>query len=666
MGVPEDNSSHPILSITQSELLAALNIQSLDQWIAGPRSPLLIRDIDDLLTTREQAIESFLPHREQILTAAERILRHDIQGWGDISIQHGLAVDFNAAYGRSGKYGFHYWFWARPLLQAFLLTSDQRYLDEFAALFDAWHEQLPGIRGEIENLDVIFYELGLGLRTRIFLEFLQLSPYQPERLLKTLLASARWLYQHELAGYRPGNWQVMGCTGLAWIAALIPEFKESQAWMNVAIERLLEHVDRDLYADGCHWERVPSDYMLTVYKDLRNVALLSGRADLQSGADRMLEWYVKMLPGDGIIPAINDGRRAALPAGILNEGASRFLQARKTSVHLAASGFTILRDDRFYVLINHGPIAGGHTHHDALSFELHIDHLPIAIDSGIGPSYDDPLYESWYTTPAAHNMLEVAGAKLDRANAQGQDCIFAPSPYVDYFAAAHHGYLQSAGIGHRRHFLLFHNQFLLLIEEINAFKSAELIWHLHRPFPLETVQKPKKPNSRDATHPGFFRKTGMRCIPAIVNREFSDRFLTVIRADRDWLASISSAIASTTGIPNCGDYTSIHWQQFRRFISPARHYFAFLLTRKPDISFSKTSVGHWIITHANTEQHLVLSDPAASHESDDCSFHGQCAIWQTTDNQVKHWSVIASTFFRLGNQILHQSNSPVHSHGAVS
>ncbi|HEY1685339.1 MAG TPA: alginate lyase family protein [Tepidisphaeraceae bacterium] len=653
MGVPEDNSSHPIFSITQSGLLVALNIQSLDQWIAGPRPPLLIRDFDDLLTTREQAIESFQPHREQILTAAERILRHDIQGWGDISIQHGSVVNFNANYGRSGKYGFHYWFWARPLLQAFLLTSDQRYLDELAALFDAWYDQLPGIRGEIENLDVIFYELGLGLRTQIFLEFLQLSPYQPAHLLKTLLASARWLYQHELTGYRPGNWQVMGSAGLAWIAALIPEFKESQAWMNVAIARLLEHVDRDLYADGCHWERVPSDYMLTVYKDLRNVALLSGRADLQAGADRMLEWYVKMLPGDGIIPAINDGRRIPFPVSILQHlshtaqlnslgnlspspctqeegkggGSSSAFSVQRSvfgsnsSIHFPASGFTILRDNRFYVLINHGPIAGGHTHHDALSFELHIDHLPIAIDSGIGPSYDDPQYESWYTTPAAHNMLEVAGAKLDRPSAQGQDCIFAPSPYVDYFAAAHQGYFQSAGITHRRHFLLFHNQFLLLIEEINASKPTELIWHLHNPSPL-----------------------------------------SVLLGEPDWISSTSSAMASTANIPNYSNYASIPWQQFRRHVLPGHHRFAFLLTHESNSSLTRHSGDQWTITAGPTTHHILLSNPSDPSEAENDYFHGQCAIWQTTNNEVKHWSVVSSTFFCLNNKILHQTNSSRHAH----
>src|SRR5206468_12633649 len=144
-------------------------------------------------------------------------------------------VDFNAEYGRNGKYGFHYWSWARPLIVSFLLTNDQKYLAEFDALFNAWYEQRDRVHGGIPSLDVIWYELGLGNRSGPFLEYYCL-PYENrpvqthERMLKTLLGAARWLYREESGAYREGNWQIMGSFGMAFIGTILREFKDAPQW----------------------------------------------------------------------------------------------------------------------------------------------------------------------------------------------------------------------------------------------------------------------------------------------------------------------------------------------------------------------------------------------------------------------------------------------------
>ncbi|HWB52688.1 MAG TPA: heparinase II/III family protein, partial [Tepidisphaeraceae bacterium] len=427
MSIPSADFQKRIAQISDEDLLSALEFspKTLEAWAQqwpNRAARCLFRDADDLVTSRQLAAESFEPKRQEVLRSAERILQHDIQGWGDVSIQHGPTVDFNADYGESGKYGFHYWVWAKPLIQAFLLTEDQKYLAEFDALFNSWYEQRGCVKGAFD-FDVIYYELGLGVRNRTFLEYYCLpfaarSLQTHERMLKTLLGAGRWLFNEESGGYRGGNWQVMGCTGLASIAALLPEFRESAAWADVAIERLTEHLQKDLYADGCHSERVPSSYMLTVYKDIRNVAALTGRQDLNEPLDRMLHWFMQTLPPDEVLPGINDGSRQRMPKRLLAEGSKKFPDARKKSVCLRPSGFTVLRGDgtpnSIYMLVNHGPPFGGHTHKDALAFEMHAHGMPMAIDSGIGRTYDDPLHEPWYVTPAAHNMLEVVGAKLDR------------------------------------------------------------------------------------------------------------------------------------------------------------------------------------------------------------------------------------------------------------
>lgn len=582
-----------IAEISDEDLLAALEFspKTLEAWAQqwperGARG--LFRDVDDLVITRDLATDSFQPKKGKVLRAAERILRHDIQGWGDVSIQHGSAVDFNADYGQSGKYGFHYWVWAKPLIQAFLLTEDQKYLAEFDGLFNSWYEQRDQVKGAFD-FDVIHYELGLGIRNRTFLEYYCLpfaarSLQTHERMLKTLLGAGRWLFDEESRGYRGGNWQVMGCTGLANIASLVPEFRESAAWADVALERLTEHLQKDLYADGCHSERVPSSYMLTVYKDIRNVATLTERRDLDEPLDRMMRWFMQTLPPDNVLPGINDGSRQRMPNRLLKEGMRKFSSEREQSVCLPGSGFTVLRSDgsrnSIYMLINHGPPFGGHTHKDALAFEMHAHGMPMAIDSGIGRTYDDPLHEPWYVTPAAHNMLEVVGAKLDRDATEGRDLVFTQEPDLEYFAATHHGYEQSAGVVHRRHVLFIQRSYFLIVDQIHCALPADFIWHMHSPLRIQ-----QKENSFvAATNPG----------------------LTVLRDDLDWTAHHSTAMASVADIPGFDDYAKIDWLQFKRHLPAGSFTFAVLLYPGQDARLTRATDGNWLIDDSGGQTRLCL------------------------------------------------------------
>src|SRR5205823_2554089 len=160
---------------------------------------------------------------------------------------------------------------------------------------------------------------------------------------------------------------------------------------------------------------------------------------LRAPLERMLNFWLGILPPDGVVPAINDGSRSNMPPGVLQDGFDLFgrrdlLWAKKhvlgvetkgegiepvfKSVHFPVSGFTAMRSDWSkegkYLLINHGPWGSGHSHNDSLSFELNAFGTAMAIDSGLGVTYDEPAYLTWYRTSAAHNMITVDGEDLDR------------------------------------------------------------------------------------------------------------------------------------------------------------------------------------------------------------------------------------------------------------
>ncbi len=252
--------------ISDADLLAALDgVSDLRAWAIHwekARSRILFYDAEEFLSSPQEATRSFEPRRAEVLDKAVRVLAHDITGWGDVRIAHGPVVDFNADYGRAGLYGFNFWDWARPLVQAFFLTEDQKYLAEFDCLFNQWYEQRDNVMGRIEPLDAIWYELGLGRRSRIFLEYYALpnercSTVTHRRMLKTLLGAARWLCDEQKLGNRLGNWQIMGAYGLGLIGLAVPKFRESDDWVSLAVDRLAWHLEKDFYSDGCHWESLP-------------------------------------------------------------------------------------------------------------------------------------------------------------------------------------------------------------------------------------------------------------------------------------------------------------------------------------------------------------------------------------------------------------------------
>lgn len=454
---------------------------------------------------------------------AEPVMRHEIRGWGSVTHQHGELVDFNFDYGRAGKYGFHYWGWSVPLLTAYHATGDAKYLAEFDRLFNAWYEQRDAVRGANRNTDVVWYELGLGLRNRKFLHYytcpLADRPIEThERMLKTALGAARWLYELQRRGYRSGNWQIMGSYGLVDVAVRLREFREASQWLDVGVRRLVEHVQQDFYDDGCHSERAPTSYMVIAYRDPRNLMALLRAAGVENALvqqfgtrlENVLQWWMLATNPRGGLPALNDGSGRGLPVASLREGAALydrpdFLYVADrlasgatqdvgeppavTSVHLEPSGAAVLRSgwqpEDTYLFINYGTHGGGHTHRATLDFELFGCGAPLALDAGIGRTYDDPLHGPWYTTARAHNMLVVDDANADKRAARGRDVLWHSDARLDLFAATHDGYQKSHGLTHRRAVAFLKPDALVVFDSCTVQREGQVLsWYFHSPTDL--------------------------------------------------------------------------------------------------------------------------------------------------------------------------------------
>jgi hypothetical protein len=634
----------------------------------------LLIDTDMLKGYREirDYAKNHTAEKDSVISRASLIVRNIIRPWGDVVIDFGSRVDFNREVGQSGKYGFHYWFWSRPLITAYILTGDQKYLVKFDELFHQWYKQRNSISRSIPDFDVVYYELGLGVRNRIFLEY-YLLPFENrqwqthEEMLKDMLGAARWLYELERwEGYRSGNWQSHGCYMLAQIAMAFPEFRESPQWLNLALQLIEEHLKEDFFNDGGHSERSPRNYTQATYLTYRNMYyLLSAyhvREDLaQNIRQRMgntIDWWVTMVAPTGEIPAINDSHRGLFPTFILLDGADFFRKpyvygvlynlfglAPKTSPltfpgftsrNMPESGFTVMRTDwtrdALYMNINYGKWNGAHTHNDMLDFEIYAYGKALAVDAGIGLTYDDPLYIPWYKSSRAHNMVTVNDRDMKRETVQGENIMWSSSASLEYFAGEHRGYAP-AGVQARRQIIFVKPRYWVVLDDLKCEKGGDtLSWYFHTPTTLVKLGG----QFRSTTSPGI--------LIAPANEESNFR--------------TGTCMASSTSDLTPGKTEEIRWlaldqtsnagatSRFNVLLYPFRETSA-------SVTYTEISTHHSIVRDRGFSDDLYYSQRPI--DADGISTDATFLLVHHEQGQADHFNLVEGTYLSLAGKRIWES-----------
>jgi hypothetical protein len=604
--------------------------------------------------------------RDTIIARADSILQNTIRTWGNNIIAFGEEVDFNRNIGQSGKYGFHYWIWARPLLMASILTGDEKYLDKFDQLFNVWYQQRNSITGGFPTLDVVYYELGLGIRNRIFIEYYLLplprrSAQTQVRLLKTFLSAGRWLYQLEKwEGYRPGNWQVHGSYMLVHLALAFPEFRESAQWRQIAMQRMMEHLQEDFFPDGGHSERSPRNYTMATYLNYRNLAYLlaaygrepEAATHIRTSIGRTLEWWKSMLTPTGEVPAINDSHRGLFPERIMRD-AKRFLAGdsavhpQYTSRHMPESGFTVMRSDwsrdALYMTVNYGPPAGFHTHSDLLDFELYAYGTPLAVDAGLGLTYDDPLYLTWYKSSRAHNMVVVNDSDIAREGVRGENIQWGSTSALEYFAGEEDGY-RRFGIHHRRQIAFVKPSYWFILDDLHCSRSNDtLSWYFHSP----TVLLHSGSGFESRSSPGI------QIIPVGVN----------------CTGRIGKGMAASTSDRVPGKTEEINWVRFDQVSkADSLNQFPMLLVPFSDATgirqAARLSAQHFVVQNVGSVDNLYFASGAYSDDTlqTDASF---VLIRKRTDGSLSY-AVMSGTYLKYRAKTLWSSDSTGSGEGEVA
>ncbi|MBI3004782.1 MAG: alginate lyase family protein [Ignavibacteriales bacterium] len=638
----------------------------------------MLMDYDGLRTYVRQYPEE----RDTILRRAAMLLDHKIPAWGDVVLEFGPSIDFNRNVGQSGKYGFHYWIWSRPLNAAAVITGDERYASAFDDMFQQWYDQRNNIDRSIPDFDVVYYELGLGVRNRIFIEYYAI-PYSRrnwrthEKMLKTMLGAARWLYELQLwEGYRSGNWQIHGSYMLTQIALTFPEFHESKTWLQLGLKRLKEHLEQDFFEDGGHSERAPRNYTQATYVAYRNLYYLLKEHrienqfanEIRRRMSRTIDWWITMLTPTGEVPAINDSHRGLFPVFLLQDAATFYRKPEVygvlkglfglsvpvaqpilpafTSRNMAASGFAVMRTDwsrdALTMTVNYGKWNGSHTHHDMLDFEVYANGRALAIDAGIGLTYDDPLYIPWYKSSKAHNMVVLNDLNIEREQTIGKEMTWYSSGTIDYLGGEHDGY-HFKGVQHRRNIVFVKPSYWVIYDRLTSRNSGDtLSWYLHTPLHLA---KTKNGFSTNET-PGFK--------------------LLVLPTNLQVREGEGMAASTNDGVP--GRTQKIPWIAFDQISDSGRpsEFMVVLIPfreNEPDITVSSRGPGHVTITRDAliNEVRFNAHHPQGSSPATDAEFF----MSQTDQHGQRRFWIVNETFLKESGGVIWKSSSKSSTEGEI-
>lgn len=330
-------------------------------------------------------------------------------------------------------------FWV-DLGRAYWATGDEKYAAEFITQMTDWiREQPPPILGN-PNTGPCWRTIEQGIRTagpwmdayHYFLGSPLMTPHVHATFLKSFVDHARTLtrmcLEHPEHG---GNWVTMECNGLAHIGVMFPEFTEAEQWRQVAYDRLLVELDRQVYPDGAQMELSTGYHQVSRGNFMRALdpAQRNGitvPAEYLSKLKRMYWYNLYAMQPNGMLPPLNDSGDTAVK-GSLEEayrvwgdeeflwGATLGAQGKPvsfTSYFFPWAGWAIMRSgweaDARYLLCEIGPYGTGHQHEDKLGIYLFAYGRPLLTEAGTY-SYDRSKWRRYVLATAAHNTIMVDG-----------------------------------------------------------------------------------------------------------------------------------------------------------------------------------------------------------------------------------------------------------------
>jgi len=221
----------------------------------------------------------------------------------------------------------------------------------------------------------------------------------------------RWHLESDVGG----NHLIKDLKALAGLAV----FFGDQRLLRRVLRLLTNQVSVQVLPDGGHFERAPA-YHCQVLADLIDTAELVEAADVPGGAEltgairRMRRWLDRVLLPDGQAPLLNDGYPVptSLLAALRPEPPAEPERAEPLVV-LPDTGLVRAAIGGWHLLADIGApcpeTLPAHAHADTFGCLVHVDGIPLLVDTGTSTYAPGPVRQYERST-AAHSTVQIDGA----------------------------------------------------------------------------------------------------------------------------------------------------------------------------------------------------------------------------------------------------------------
>lgn len=478
--------------LTDARLASAAGAPSIAAlWRDLAEAPFFLHPVD-----RDRWITAFLERypgaKQEIVEAADRVLRHEFVLLGSGACVLGPELPWHTDFKTGREWPLQYspdiefseldrptdvkvpWELSRCqhfalLGQAYWLTGDERYAEEYVSEITDWIARNPWGQGVnwICAMDVAlraanwiwgFYFLA-GSRACA-------DPAFQGRLLRSLYLHGEWVASHLEKGPVNGNHYLSDGAGLVFLGTFFKRTAAGRRWLAEGRAIVLDEMLVQVTEDGVDFEastayhRLVLELFLTAYQLLRLHGEAIPPAQWQR-FERMFEFVEAYLKPDGLAPlvgdaddgrvqilgrqAIGDHRYLLSTAAVVfdrpdfKRGAGTFREesfwmlgpdaaaafdrlalpaAPAVSAGFAEGGYFVLRCEDTHVFVDCANVGmrgiGGHGHNDILSFELVLAGAPLVTDCGAYLYTASREWRNRFRSTAFHSTIQVDGEEVNR------------------------------------------------------------------------------------------------------------------------------------------------------------------------------------------------------------------------------------------------------------
>lgn len=191
-------------------------------------------------------------------------------------------------------------------------------------------------------------------------------------------------------------------------------FFNDKTILQKAKKLLLFQLEEQILSDGSHYEQSPMYLCILLDRllDCINFEREDGRKQKEKYAVRMLGHLESVKWGAGDLPLLNDSAIGIAPTTSQLFAYAKRLGLKWQKIPMKESGYRKMMAGGMEAIVDVGNITAtyqpGHTHADALNYELRIDGKPFVVDCGIS-TYNKTERRQYERGTTAHNCVVADG-----------------------------------------------------------------------------------------------------------------------------------------------------------------------------------------------------------------------------------------------------------------